>query len=178
MASRPSNASALAGHIAGLREAKAAFQALPESFRTRSNEATETTVREIVRQAQARLQSNPSIDTRTLYKAIGWSLNKNNGRGRAGIQNVTSTIVFGHMGGISRKIKIKGVLIGAKNAQGAKLIKPTKYGPKVEFGTRHMAAEPFMIPAAKSQEQPYLDRMKRAGKDVERDVASIGMRGL
>jgi hypothetical protein len=39
-----------------------------------------------------------------------------------------------------------------------------------------MKAEPFMLPAAKSQEQPYLERASRAGKEVERDMAAIGMR--
>lgn len=161
-------------HIRGLREAKAAFQALPLAMRTRTNEATETTVREIARGAQSRLQSNPSIRTRTLYNAIGWSQNKNNGRGKAGIANVSSSIMIAG----AKKMKIRGTLVPARNIQGQRLMKPTQYGPKVEFGTRHSKAEPFMIPAAKSQEKPYLDRMVAAGREVERDLAAIGMRNL
>lgn len=175
---RPDNAAAIAGYVAGLREAKAAFQAMPEVFRNRMNDATEVTLREGVRHAKARLQSNPSIQTRTLFNAINWTLNKKNGRGRFGIANVTSTVMFGHRGGITRKIRIKGTLVKANNAQGVRLMKPTKYGPKVEFGTKNMSAEPFMRPAAQSQEQPYLSRCVQAGKGAEKDLAAIGMRNL
>lgn len=185
---RPNDASAIAGHVRGLKEAKAAFQALPESMRLRLNTATETTLSEIVRHAKAKLQSSPSIQTRTLYNSIGYTLNKNNGRGKAGVQNVTTSVSIRTAHGV-RKVKIKGALflgntavsgksVTMLSAQGTRVMKPVKYGPKVEFGTRNMRAEPFMIPAAKSQEQPYLDRCKRAGGEVERDMATIGMRGL
>jgi len=174
---RPNDATALAGHIRGLREAKAAFQALPAAMRERTNDATETTVREIARHAQSRILSNPSVQSRSLYKAIGWSLNKNNGRGRAGVANVTSTITLGS----GKKFRVKGILVAGKGgsastSQGAKLIRPSRYAHLVEFGTRRQQAEPFMMPAAKSQEQPYLQRIIRAGKDVEKDLAAIGMR--
>ena len=173
---RPNNSAAIQGYIQGLREAKAAFQALPVAMRGRILGATETTLSEIVRHARGRIQGNPSIRSRTLLNAIGYTLNKNNGRGRAGIQNVTTTIKVG-----TKRVRVRGVVMAgsggsALTSEGARLVKPTKYGPKVEFGTRFMKAEPFMIPAAKSQEQPYLDRVMRAGKQVERELASIGMR--
>jgi HK97 gp10 family phage protein len=49
----------------------------------------------------------------------------------------------------------------------------------IEFGTRFMSAEPFMIPAADSQKQPHLARCKAAaGKPIEKDMAAIGLRNL
>ena len=171
-------AQALQTHIQGLREAKAAFQALPVLMRERLGAATEATVQAIARQAQSRIQSNPSIQTRTLYNAIGWSYTKSNGRGKAGIKNVTTSITVG-----GKKLRIKGILRAGRGGSaltsaGTKLMKPSKYGPKVEFGTKFMPAEPFMMPAARSQEKPYLDRCLRAGKEVEKDVAAIGQRNL
>jgi hypothetical protein len=177
---RPNDSGAIQAHVRGLREAKAAFQALPVAMRERLLTATETTVREIVRLAKSRLASNPSIRTRSLYNQVGWTLNAKNGRGRAGVGSGSSTISFAHVGGITKKIKVKGILVPGRNggAAGAKLIRPSRYAHLVEFGSRSQKAEPFMVPAAKSQEQPYLDRCLRAGKDVERDVAAIGMRTL
>ena len=90
--------SQIAGKIQGLREAKAAFQALEPTFRENLADATETTVREVVRAAQNRLASSPSIHTRNLYNAVGWTMNRNNGRGRAGVQNVTTSINVGGTG--------------------------------------------------------------------------------
>lgn len=168
----------IAAKIQGLREAKAAFQALPALMRTHLNDATETTLSEIVRHAKAKIQGSPSIQTRSLLNAIAFTLNKNSGRGKVGVSNGSTTITMG-----DRKFRIKGQLRLGRNgsaltSQGAKLIRPSRYAHLVEFGSRHMRAEPFMIPAAKSQEQPYLDRCRRAGKEVERDVAAIGMRNL
>jgi HK97 gp10 family phage protein len=176
MAARQNNAGAIQEHIKGLREAKAAFQALPQLMRERMNVATETTLSEIVRHAKGRITSSPSIQTRSLLNAIGYSLNKNNGRGRAGVGRVTTTLNLG-----GRKVRVRGIVVAGKDGSaltsaGAKLIKPTRYAHLVEFGSRHMKAEPFMLPAAKSQEQPYLERASRAGKEVERDMAAIGMR--
>lgn len=175
---RPNESTAIAGHIRGLSEAKAAFQALPEVMRTHLLNATDVTLSEIVRHAKARIESNPSIQTRNLLNHIGYTLNKNSGRGKAGVSSGQTTILFAHMGGITRKIKVKGIITPGKNgsAQGGKVVRPSRYAHLVEFGTKHMPAEPFMIPAAKSQEKPYLDRCLRAGKETEKDLANIGMR--
>lgn len=175
---RPNDANAIAGHVRGLSEAKAAFQALPDAMRVRLNGATRTTLSEIVRHAKARIQASPSIETRSLYNSIAFSLNERSGRGRAGVNNGTTTITMG-----DRKIRIKGTLKAgtggsALTSAGAKLIRPSRTAHLVEFGSRNMRAEPFMIPAAKSQEQPYLDRCRQAGKEVEQDLAAIGMRNL
>lgn len=175
---RPNDSTATAGYVQGLREAKAAFQALPEVTRDRLNDATRVTVQEISRLGKASVLASPSIQTRTLYNAIGWSLNEKNGRGRAGVSNITTTINLG-----DRKIRIKGNLVAGRGGSasigaGAKLIRPSRYAHLVEFGARHMPAEPFMIPAAETETQPYLRRCVAAGKLIETDLAHIGSRNL
>src|SRR3954471_3099512 len=104
MATTP-NSAAVGNYVQGLREAKAAFQAVPEVFRNRLLAATETTLSEIVRAAKARVLASPSVRTRNLYNAIGYTITKTNGRGRAGIQNVTTTINVG-----GRKVRVKGIV--------------------------------------------------------------------
>jgi HK97 gp10 family phage protein len=108
-----------------------------------------------------------------LYNAIGYTLTKTNGRGRAGIQNVTTTINVG-----GKRIKVKGIVTAGKGgsastASGARVDRPSRRAHFVEFGTRRMPAEPFMIPAAESQVQPYLARCMAAGKQAEQDL-SVG----
>jgi HK97 gp10 family phage protein len=176
MAARPNNQAAIAGYIQGLREAKAAFQALEPTFREHMADATETTVREIARGAQARLRSSPSIQTRNLHNAVGWSMNRKNGRGRAGITNTTTTLNVG-----GRRIRVKGIITAGRGGSalksaGARVDRPGRRAHFVEFGTRTMKAEPFMVPAAAAEKGPYLDRAKQAGKLAEKDLAAIGRR--
>ena len=120
--------------IRGFREAKAAFQALPTVMRERLLVATETTLSEIVRHAKGRIQSNPSIRTRALLNAIHYTINKNNGRGRAGVSNGTTSITIG-----GRKFRIRGQLRLGRNgsaltSEGAALIRPSRYAHLVEYG--------------------------------------------
>lgn len=170
MAGRPNNQAAIAAHVRGLREAKAAFQALPQIVRERMLSAVETTVREIVRGAQARLQASPSIITRNLYNHVRFTLNKKSGRGRVGIASGETKV---SSLALRRTVKIKGIVM--QDARGRQRVdKPSRRAHFIEFGTRHHPAEPFMIPAAKSQEQPFLARAKEAGKGIEQDMAAIG----
>jgi len=179
---RPNDSAAIAEYVKGLREAKAAFQQMPEIVRDRLNDATEMTVREISRLGKVQVQRSPSIRTRALLNAIGWSMNRKNGRGRAGIMAVSTIISNPTLGAVGKTtIKVKGILIpgkggSARTSKGAKLIRPQRYAHFVEFGTRKMPAEPFMIPAAKSQEQPYLDRCKARGPEIVKDMGAIGLR--
>lgn len=177
---RPNDASAVAGRVQGLREAKAAFQKMPEAFRDATNDATEMTVREIVRNAKARLMASPSIQTRNLYNHVGWSLNRKNGRGRAGVSS-GSTVVAAQAGRMGRAtVRVKGIVTAGKGggAAGGKVDRPSRRAHLVEFGARHMPAEPFMIPAADGQKQPYLSRCVAAGKQAEQTLANIGSRNL
>jgi len=172
------NQSALAGKIQGLREAKAAFQAMPQVVRDRLNAATFTTISEIARLAKGHLLTSPSIETRSLYNAVAFTMNEKNGRGKVGIANVTTTMTVA-----GKRVTVKGLIIAGKGgsalkAAGAKKILPRQYAPKVEFGTRFMPAEPFMTPATESQKQPYLDRCQARGRDIEKDLSAIGSRTL
>lgn len=177
---RPNDTNAIAGRVQGLREAKAAFQAMPEVFRDRLNWATEVTVREIARHAQSNLKASPSIRTRSLLDHIAWKINQKNGRGRVGVSSGSTVISAppGHVG--KSTIRVKGIILAGKGggAAGGKRVMPSRYAGLVEKGTRHMPAEPFMLPAAESQEQPYLDRCRAAGRDAEKDLANIGSRNL
>lgn len=164
---RPNSANAIAGHIQGLREAKAAFQRLPAALREELNEATELTLKLIVSRARSRVITSPSIQTRALLNAIGYSLNKKSGRGRAGITAVTTKISVG-----SSKIRIKGFLVAGKGgsastAKGARLIRPSRYAHFIEFGTRRQRAEPFMIPATEQSKAAYLSACRDAGQRLE-----------
>jgi HK97 gp10 family phage protein len=161
----------LSEHVRGLRDAKAAFQALPQIVRDNLGHATEVTVREIARGAQARLASSPSIVTRNLYNHVGWSYTKTNGRGRAGISAGSTTV---SNIAAKRTFKVKGVVM----SRGGRTFvdRPSRRAHFVEFGTRNMPAEPFMIPAAHAEKQPYLDRCRAAGKGIEKDTAAIGLR--
>lgn len=183
MAGRPNNPAAIAGHIQGLREAKAAFQALEPTFREHLADATETTVREIARGAQARLRSSPSIQTRNLHNAVGWTLNRKNGRGRAGVQNITTTVmvktsrvdrITGKTHEGFRRQRVKGIV----SADQRSVDRPSRRAHFIEFGTRHQPAEPFMIPAAAAEQAHYLERVRDASKKAERDLAAIGSRNV
>src|SRR4051794_4457084 len=89
MAGTVYNQAGLDAYIRGLKEAKAAFQRVPEVMRDRLLAATETTVREIARGAQSRLRASPSIQTRALYNHVVWKITKTNGRGKVGIASGT-----------------------------------------------------------------------------------------
>jgi HK97 gp10 family phage protein len=161
---------AIAGYVQGLREAKAAFQALPEIAREAMLDAVMVTSSELAREAKAKILQSPSVQTRSLYNAIGWSVTKTNGRGRVGVTAGSSAAVFPSTTGAPRRRRIKGVIVGNR------LVRPDQYARYVEFGTSHMASEAFMIPAAESQKAPFLDRAIRAGKVIEQNVAAVGGR--
>ena len=73
--------------ISGMRELRAAFKRLPDVTRDRLNDiATEPTAREVVRNARARIQSSPSIQTRALLNGVDLSMSRANGRAKVGIR--------------------------------------------------------------------------------------------
>lgn len=164
---------ALAVKIQGLREAKRAFQALPEVTRDAMLGAVEMTASEMVRAARARLQSSPSIRTRSLYNALAYRVTKTNGRAKVGVTPMSTTV---HMVGTREKRKFKGRLLTRAGRQ--QVVRPDRYAHLVEFGTRKMPAEPFMIPAAEGQKGPFLDRCRAAGRKIEQGAAAAGGRTL
>jgi hypothetical protein len=174
MAGRPNSSAALGEFVRGMRAAKAAFMAFPEIVRDNMLSATETTVRLIASGAQARLLSSPSVQTRALYSHVAWSVTKTNGRGRVGVTSGSTTV---SNLALRKTVKVKGIIRPTASG-GYKVVKPSRYGPKVEFGTRYMKAEPFMRPAAESQAQAHIRRCKDAGRGIERDMAAVGQRNI
>ncbi len=65
--------------------------------------------------------------------------------------------------GLNASITIEpGVLYGQR---------PDVYWRFVEFGTRYMAAQPFIRPTAEAEEQPFIGRVADAGKRIERTLS-------
>ena len=169
----------LQAHIKGLREAKAAFLALPDITREAMLSATETTASELARNAKANILRSPSVQTRSLYNSIAWKVTKTNGRGKVGVTSGSTRGLFAAGTGVNGELKrrrIKGFIVG--EGKRARLIMPSRYAHMVEFGTRHMHAEPFMIPAAEGQKAPFLDRCKAAGRTIEKNATNLGSRVL
>jgi HK97 gp10 family phage protein len=134
-----------AGDVQGLREAKAAFSRLPEVARARLGDATRVTASEIVRNAI------PNVPVRYgfLKRHLASKFNARTGVAKAGVTS-----------GVERDPKT------------GKAVNPAKYAKFAEFGTVHHAAQPFMLPAAEGQADPYLSRCKAAGKMIERDLST------
>lgn len=174
MAGRPNDPGAIARHVQGLRALKAKFQAFPEIVREHLNIANELTVKEIKRQAQARLEASPSIRTRALYNAVDYRVTKSNGTARVGVTSGSTVLNVG-----GTRVRVKGVIVSGRGgsaltSQGAMLIRPSRYAHLVEFGASHMPAEPFMLPAAESQRGAYVERVKAAKAGIVRDVSNVG----
>jgi HK97 gp10 family phage protein len=158
----------MAINVLGVPETKAQVARIPDVFRERMNDATEVTAKEVARGAQARLLASPSIRTRNLYNAVAAAMNRRTGKGKAGISAGT-TVING--------IRVKGLVTAgaggsALKSAGARYDNPAKRAHFVEFGTVHMKAEPFMIPAADAEKAPYLQRCNQAGKLAERDLSA------
>jgi hypothetical protein len=159
--------------VQGVEATKKAFAVAPEVFRERLNVATDLTLREIVRAAQGRVLASPAIRTRSLYNAIGFTLNKKTGRGRAGVQNLQTRLA---LGGRAR-VRFRGRIVTFKNRE--LVVNPRRYAHLIEFGTRRAPAEPFMRPAAQAQTEPFVARCQQAMREAERGLAAnVGGRTL
>jgi phage protein, HK97 gp10 family len=58
---------------------------------------------------------------------------------------------------------------------GRRKTKPSVYWRYVEFGTRHMPARPFFRPATDAEAIGYVDRLRRVGRDLERDLSASSL---
>lgn len=175
---RPNNAGAISAYIAGMREAKAKFQALPVFMQEKRLNVNAATAAAVALGARQRLLSSPSIQTRSLLDHVRWKITKTNGQALVGVTSGRSTVMFGHMGGTTKKIRVKGILIAGRGgsalkSQGAKIIRPSRYAHLVEFGWSKAQAEPFMIPATNAQKEPHIQRWRAAGRQLERDMAGV-----
>lgn len=125
----------MAGDVKGLREAVRTFKRLPEAARLALLEPTEATARALVDRARRQLEASPSIQTRGLYDAVAYSINRKTGKARVGIA------------------RGRGRASRGANA-------PAQRAHYVEYGTIKMDAEPFMRPSAAAERQPYIARCR------------------
>lgn len=145
--------------IKGLREARAAFKALPEHAREAAYYATEATGMEVMRGAKSRLRPGHGYRTGELQKALNISRSPKTGFVKVGLTRGAVTVTL-------------------PNGQKARH-RPSAIGHLVEFGhggPRPARAYPFMIPAAEAERGHYASRMKRAMKGLEQDMAARGGR--
>lgn len=145
--------------VRGLKEARAAFKALPAHVRDAAFDATEQTGRVVMSGAKSRLKQGHGYRTGALQRAIGMSRSPKSGFVKVGLQR--GAVVVTLPGG--RQVRHR----------------PSAIGHLVEFGHGgpHAArAYPFMIPAAEAERTNYAMRMKRAMKTVEGEMAARGGR--
>ncbi len=143
--------------VSGQKECIAAFKRLPDVAKDRLGAATEKTAFAVLQRAKARV----AVRTGALKAALGYSYSKATGVAKVGIEKGASLIVAGTGG-------------SALKSKGAAKYTPSKYGHLVEFGHSSAAAHPFMIPAAEAEQEPYLERCRAAGKEIEKDMATVG----
>lgn len=148
--------------VQGLKEARAAFKAMPPMMQEEIGDATEQTARVVMADAKQRLRPGHGYRTGLLRQQIGMSFSRKTGIARVGIRKGVFVVTL--PGG--RKIRHR----------------PNVIGHLVEFGHGgpHAApAYPFMVPAAEAQRQPYAQRARRAMQVVAgRMAASPSGRGL
>lgn len=154
--------------VVGLKQAQAAFQQYPALLQERFRDATRATVQAIKARAKMQILASPSVRTRSLYNHIdATEPSKKSGFAKVGVTAGSSSAFIDPVSG-----KFWGI---QRRGGGSKVVTPSRYAHLVEFGSRHMAAEPFMLPAARAEQQPHLERIREAGKASEADAAKIGM---
>lgn len=124
--------------LIGVSKAIAAFKALPALVRQELGTATEDTLIAL----KSTAQQNVLVDTGRTRDAIDYTFSEKTGVGTVGV----------------RKILFPRGGAQADSAFIAHLI---------EHGTEKMEAKPFMLPAAEAQRQPYLQRCRAAGAQIE-----------
>jgi len=84
---------------------------------------------------------------------------------------VRSGALKDHIGWASRSTSGRVGVEGGKGAQD-----PSHYWRYVEFGTRYMPARPFFRPAADAEADTYVERLRRVGRDLERDFSTSSLK--
>lgn len=142
--------------VRGLRQARKAFKDIPVVTKDELNGATNETGEALLERARANLRPGHGVRFGHLRRALGLSRAGRFGVARVGIRRGFDVMI---QEGVGK----------------AKLYEPTRVGHLVEFGHGgpHPApAYPFMIPAAESQRDPYLQRCRDAGRRIEQIMAS------
>ncbi len=125
----------------------------------RIGEASQLTAFAIVQRAKA----NVAVRSGALRDKLGYSFDPRTGRAKVGIEKGTVIVAIGEGG-------------SALHSKGAISETPSHIGHLVEFGhaDRTAGPHPFMIPAAEAERDLYLQRCRKSGGDIERDMASGG----
>lgn len=116
--------------------------------------------RVVLRAARARILSNPSVDTRSLYGALGIVERKKSTAG-----GVVVSL------GARRNYRRQVVRRGRKKPSVAI---PAMYLHFLEFGTRKMPAEPILRPAIdETGEQVLSAIIAAAGRGIDREIGKL-----
>ena len=131
--------------LRGMSHARAVFRQIAPVFRRRVDAAGQVTGKQVVAGARARVPVRLGF----LRDRIAMQTRRG-GRVRVGIQ------------------------VGLANTGGGRVVDPGRYGYLQEVGTAHHAAQPFMRPSAEGERGPHVRRLRKAGKDAERELAGHG----
>ena len=169
-------------NVAGLKELKQQFKAMPKVIQTEVNKATQLAIREAADYAKKEVRAN-SYATGALHDAITSRMNWKAGRGSFGVARAKTS--FGSWG--ARMVKLRGSLVAARDVPGYEVMQPSRRAHFLEFGTaahsiknrKHPGgrAQPFIGPAAKYITPVYLAKLQKAGKLVETKMASTATKG-
>ena len=138
--------------IVGEREVRLAFQAVEPTMREHLGYATETTSKEIARVAATKVP----VRYGNLRKFIAAKYTKRTGFPVVGVRAGTVVIPasFSEIG------------------PGGKVVAPGRYAHLVHWGSVRQRGIPFMLDAARSEQRYYPQRITRAAKDAERELAA------
>lgn len=131
--------------VSGLRELGAAMKALGNDMGLKvARAATGAAAQPVKRRAIANIMASPSVDTGSLKSAV---IVKRLGKRDS---NLTSEHIVTVRGRGKTRISKRGKLLGQF----------APHASKVEFGTVHMPAEPFLRPAFESEKDTALQKMQ------------------
>lgn len=134
--------------VKGLGALKRAFKALPDITREALLEATEETAEQVRAGAVRRVPVRYGFLRNHIDKMISR---------RTGVAKV-------------------GITKGRETRPDGVVAEPKRYAHLAEFGSIHNAPAHFMLNAAEEERLAYLDRCRKAGQAIERDMATIGSR--
>lgn len=137
--------------VRGLSQVRAAFKRVDPVMRTHLLEATDRTAMALAAKAKQKVRVRFGF----LKQAIDWSISTRTGEARVGLVRGREFAIPGRQSGTKGSVAI-----------------PSKYGHLQEFGSPNAGPSPFMMPAAESEREPYLQRCRNAGKNAERELAA------
>lgn len=135
--------------VRGLAAVNRAFKAAPDIVQQKLGKANETTAVAIANRARA----NVPVRYGYLKKHIAHTFSAKTGAAKVGVT--------------AGRESMPGRGGSALTKDGAVSANPSKYARLVEWGTSHSKAQPFMGGAARAEQQPHLDRIRRERESIE-----------